>query len=196
MLNVITDPDETATAVATLTQVIVDAADSSSHRTWSFPSGHKGSLVTRSLLQGKMLVATDDWGTRIAHLISLSGEEDPLVPDVEINVPKRHARGIAGVLATGERAGGAQLHLLHRGSANIFRGPIPKDRTLEAFADLVEHCQDRDKSTPLIYVASLSVADMGQSLYDFATRMRAHKSAVRAEREAGEADPAVTRDAL
>ena len=104
------------------------------------------------------------------------------MPDVEINVPKRHARGIAGLLASGGSGSDAQLHLLHRGLVNIFRGPIPKHATLDAFSDLVADCQDGGLITPVIYVSAVASSGIGQSLYDFAARMREHKDVVRAQR--------------
>ena len=186
MLHAIITSKATADALTELEQVLEGAAESSEPISWTFPSGHTAAINTKLLRAsaGKVAVASVDWVNRKAHLVCIPGDSGRLVPDVEINIPKEHARRIAGLFASSKHASDTRIHLLHRGLVNIFRGPIPKQTTLDAFSDLVEDCRDGALVTSVIYVSPVVTAEIGQSLYDFAHRMREHKSRVRAQRDA------------
>ena len=139
---------------------------------WIFPDGDREKYPTYSIktYRGELQIGIPkSWKSRIPHLIRFAKEQSPLSPDVELNIPMKHDRGISGLYAENAEN---EIWLCSRGLFTAYRGRIKRDITFSHFDKWLYNIDDAGKSIQVIPVCSLSSATIADDIADFTAHLQ------------------------
>ena len=165
-MRVLAATNETADAVHAFRERLKRVAVEHSDLEWGFPNGERANYPTYTLTScyGKVQVGLPDaWATRIPHLFRFVKEQGPPSPDVEINIPPKLDRKVAGTYVQSER----ELWLCSRGVFTAFRGRIPKKLAHAHFKKWLQEVDDGGKATRVIPVVSMDSPTFGDDIATF-----------------------------
>ena len=140
---------------------------------WRFPNGSRGEYPTylvKTYLGELQIAVPGRWGTRNPHLIRFAQKQGPLSPDVELNIPVKHNRGVSGLYA---KDANGEIWLCSRGLFTAFRGKIKCETiTFPYFDKWLHEIDDEGELRQIILVCSLSSPTIFDDIADFTTSVQ------------------------
>jgi len=189
-MQAISDTRGIEVAAATLRAEIAKRAYRELTVTWGFPSGKRipiESFVLRGLDHDIYVGIGEERGALSHHfkLVEHGSEPTPaFYPNAEINLSHTGSPGVAGVMVTD----GEQTLLCHRGLFNLYRGRIPRAKSLAFFNEYLVKITDGKAYRDVIPVVALGSDTFVADLESFVLRVIALKDKFKTGDEVPEAD--------